>query len=213
LTGRRHQVNTVNIETRDRILAEARDLFLERGLEGFSMRVLGERVGISAPAIYRHFEDKDALLATLIDSSFSAFSSYLGRALSGTTPLERFRRSGEAYFAFALENPRAYRLMFLTDCRELGLVRISQEIDERARGTFLFLVDRIRECIDAGVFAPGDPTAVALWVWSQVHGLSSLWLLGQLDGKLDLDGFQKTAAEGLDRLEIALRSRETALRR
>jgi AcrR family transcriptional regulator len=196
------------METRERILGEARELFLDRGLEGFSMRVLAERVGISAPAIYRHFEDKDALLATLIDSSFSTFSGYLGRALSGTTPRERFRRCGEAYFAFALENPRAYRLMFLTDCRELGLVRISREIDERARGTFLFLVDRIRECIDAGVFTSGDPMRIALWVWSQVHGLSSLWLLGQLEGKLDLPGFRQMASEGLDRIEISLRSQE-----
>jgi AcrR family transcriptional regulator len=196
------------METRERILGEARELFLDRGLEGFSMRVLAERVGISAPAIYRHFEDKDALLANLIDASFSAFAGYLARAHSGITPLDRFRRCGEAYFAFALENPRAYRLMFLTDCRELGLVRISREIDERARGTFLFLVDRIRECIDAGVFSEGDPTRIALWVWSQVHGLSSLWLLGQLEGKLDLDGFRQAATEGIERVEISLCCRE-----
>jgi AcrR family transcriptional regulator len=196
------------MDTRERILGEARDLFLEGGLEGFSMRGLAERVGISATAIYRHFEDKDALLATLIDSSFSTFSSYLGRALSGSTPRERFRRCCEAYFAFALDNPRAYRLMFLTDCRQLGLVHISREIDERARGTFLFLVDRIRECIDAGVFTAGDPTRIALWVWSQVHGLSSLWLLGQLDGKLELESFRRLASEGIDRIEISLRSCE-----
>jgi AcrR family transcriptional regulator len=201
------------METRERILAEARELFLEGGLEGFSMRTLAERVGISAPAIYRHFEDKDALLATLIDSSFSTFSSYLVRALSGATPLERFRRSGEAYFAFALENARAYRLMFLTDCRQLGLLRISKEIDERAGGTFLFLVDRVRECIDSGVFVKDDPTQVALWVWSQVHGLASLWLLGQLEGKVDLAGFQHMTAQGLDKLELALRSREQPHRR
>lgn len=201
------------METRERILSEARELFLERGLEGFSMRVLAERVGISAPAIYRHFEDKDALLATLIDSSFSTFLGYLVRALSGATPLERLHRAGEAYFSFAVENPRAYRLMFLTDCRELGLVRISQEIEERARGTFLFLVDRIRECIDAGVFPAGDPVPLAFWVWSQVHGLSSLWLLGQLEGKVDLDGFRHLTADCLDRIEFSLRSRETPLRR
>jgi hypothetical protein len=103
--------------------------------------------------------------------------------------------------------------MFLTDCRELGLVCISQEIDEHARGTFLFLVDRIRECIDAGVFPPGDPATVALWVWSQVHGLSSLWLLGQLEGKLDLEGLRHVSADSLDRIEISLRSRDMALRR
>jgi hypothetical protein len=73
-------------------------------------------------------------------------------------------------------------------------------------------VDRIRECIDAGVFPPGDPTPLALFVWSQVHGLSSLWLLGQLEGKVDLEGFRQMAALGLDRVEISLRSCEAALR-
>jgi AcrR family transcriptional regulator len=176
------------------------------------MRALGERVGVSAPAIYRHFEDKDALLANLIDASFSTFSTYLVRALSGKTPLQRFRRTGEAYFAFALEHPRDYRLMFLTDCRELGFVRISQEIEERASGTFTFLVDRIRECMDAGLFAPGEPSAVALYVWSSTHGLASLWLLGNLEGKLDEAAFRAQIEHTLDRLELGLRSCEQPLR-
>jgi AcrR family transcriptional regulator len=200
------------METRERILSEARELFLNEGLEGFSMRALGERVGVSAPAIYRHFEDKDALLANLIDASFSTFSTYLVRALSGKTPLQRFRRTGEAYFAFALEHPRDYRLMFLTDCRELGFVRISQEIEERASGTFTFLVDRIRECMDAGLFAPGEPLAVALYVWSSTHGLASLWLLGNLEGKLDEAAFRAQIEHTLDRLELGLRSCEQPLR-
>jgi AcrR family transcriptional regulator len=200
------------METRERILSEARELFLREGLEGFSMRALGERVGVSAPAIYRHFDDKDALLATLISASFSTFSSYLVRSLSGKTPLQRFRRTGEAYFAFALEHPRDYRLMFLTDCRELGFIRISEEIDECASGTFTFLVDRIRECMDAGVFSAGDPVAVALYVWSSTHGLASLWLLGNFEGKLDEAGFRAQIALTLDRLELALSSREAPVR-
>jgi AcrR family transcriptional regulator len=200
------------MDTRERILVEASGLFLEQGLEGFSMRALAERVGVSAPAIYRHFEDKDALLATLIDASFSTFSSYLVRSLSGKTPLERFRRAGEAYFAFALEHARAYRLMFLTDCRELGLIRISQEIEERAGGTFVFLVDRIKECIAAGLFPARDPESVALFVWATVHGHASLWLLGNLEGKLDEAQFRAQAALCLDRLELALCSRETPRR-
>ncbi len=198
--------------TRERILSEARELFVRQGLEGFSMRVLAERVGVSAPAIYRHFADKDALLATLIDESFSTFAGYLVRALSGRTPLERFRRAGEAYFAFALEHPRDYQLMFSTDCKTLGYVQISAEIEERAQGTFRFLVDRVRECLDAEVFAPGDPVALSLYVWSQVHGLAILWLNGQLEGRLDRAGLDAMVALVLDRVELALRSREAALR-
>jgi len=200
------------MDTRERIVTEARELFLREGLEGFSMRALGERVGVSAPAIYRHFDDKDALLATLIDGSFSTFSSYLVRALSGKTPLERFRRTGEAYFSFALDHPRDYRLMFLTDCQELGFVCISEEIKDRAGGTFVFLVDRAKECMDSGLFQAGDPVPVALNVWSQTHGLASLWLLGNLEGRLDEAGFRAQVSLCLDSIELCLRSREAPLR-
>jgi len=200
------------VTTRERILSEARELFVRQGLEGFSMRGLAERVGVSAPAIYRHFADKDTLLACLIDESFSTFAGYLVKALSGRTPLERFRRMGEAYFAFALGHPHHYKLMFSTDCGELGFVQISAEIKDRAESTFRFLVDRVRECVDTGVFAPGDPVALSLYVWSQVHGLSSLWLNGNLEGRMDRAGFDAIVALALDRLELALRSREGALR-
>jgi len=200
------------MDTRERIVTEARELFLREGLEGFSMRVLAERVGVSAPAIYRHFDDKDALLATLIDGSFSTFASYLVRALSGRTPIERLRKTGEAYFSFALEHPRDYRLMFLTDCRELGFIRISEEIQARALGTFQFLVDRVKECMDAGLFVARDPLATALAVWSQTHGLASLWLLGNLDGKLDEAGFRAQVGLCLDLIELSLSSREAPLR-
>jgi len=200
------------MDTRERIVTEARELFLREGLEGFSMRALGERVGVSAPAIYRHFDDKDALLATLIDGSFSTFATYLVRALSGKTPIERLRKTGEAYFAFALEHPQDYRLMFLTDCRELGFIRISEEIENRALGTFQFLVDRVKECMDAGLFAARDPLPTALAVWSQTHGLASLWLLGNLEDKLDEAGFRAQVGLCLDLIELSLRSREAPLR-
>ncbi len=191
------------METRARILHESGELLREKGMAGFSMRGVAERVGVSATALYRHFEDKDALLATLLEEGFSTFGRYLMRALAGKTPLERLRRAGHAYFDFALEHPRDYALMFMTPCRELGLDSVSEGAKARMDGTFVFLVDRVKECIAAGVFAEQDPRSTALHIWATVHGLASLRLNGQLED-LDERAFRQHVEFTLDRIEASL---------
>jgi AcrR family transcriptional regulator len=184
-------------------LHESGELLREKGIAGFSMRGVAERVGVTATALYRHFEDKDALLATLLEEGFSTFGQYLMRALAGKTPLERLRRAGQAYFDFALEHPRDYALMFTTPCRDLGLESVSESAKARMDGTFVFLVDRIKECIDAGAFAEHDPRSTALHVWATVHGVASLRLNGQLD-QLDEVAFRHHVEFTLDRIEASL---------
>jgi AcrR family transcriptional regulator len=201
------------LDTRIRILSEARELFLEVGLAGFSMRVLAERVGVSATALYRHFEDRDAILASLLDEAFRAFGGTLMQALAGQTPFERLRLSGKAYFEFALAHPRDYELMFMTNCADLGLTRMSEELAQRAQSTFVFLVDRVSECMESGVFPRAEPRTVAVYIWTQVHGLASLWLVGQLSKDLDEAGFRGLCEFTLDHLELALCSREKPTRR
>jgi len=208
------QVNIVNMtDTRRQILEEAREVFLQEGLAGLSMRTVAERVGVSATALYRHFDDKDALLATMLGEAFASFGSYLGRALGGRTPLARFRLTGEAYFDFALDHPRDYELMFLTNCSDLGFKRISQEIDERSRPTFEFLVERVEECMEKRVFVRRDPREVALYAWSTVHGTASLWLLGQLREVMNLTAFRVQISLTLDLIERALGASEDGRRK
>lgn len=193
----------VNMATRERILSESRELLRAHGLLGFSMRGVAERVGVTATALYRHFEDKDALLATLLEQGFETFSRYLMRSLSGRTPLERFRLSGYAYFDFALEHPRDYALMFMTP-KDLGLHAVSAHAQAKMSAAFVFLVDRVKECRDAGVFARHDPEGAALNVWAEVHGLASLRLNGQLE-QLDENAFRERVEFMLDRIEVSLR--------
>ena len=200
-------------DTRRQILEEAREVFLQEGLAGLSMRTVAERVGVSATALYRHFDDKDALLATMLGEAFASFGSYLGRALGGRTPLARFRLTGEAYFDFALDHPRDYELMFLTNCADLGFKRISKEIDERSRPTFEFLVERVEECMQKRVFVRRDPREVALYAWSTVHGTASLWLLGQLREVMNLAAFRAQISLTLDLIERALRVSEDGRRK
>jgi AcrR family transcriptional regulator len=193
------------MDTRQQILGEARELFLSGGLTGFSMRAVADRVGLSATALYRHFDDKDALLASVLGEAFTTFGPYLGRALGGRTPLERFRKLGLAYVDFALDHPRDYELMFLTNCRELGFKRIRSEVDQRSLPTFEMLVERVRECVEAGVFRRGDERQLSLHAWGTLHGAVSLWLLGQLKEAMDLQAFRQHVELTLDLLELSLR--------
>ena len=177
-------VNSVNIvsmnDTREQLVLAARDMLLEGGLPALSMRKLGARCGISAAAIYRHFPDKDALLATVVGEAFGIFMTYLAAALAETDPLKRYRAMNRQYFKFASDQPRYYQLMFMADSQALGFDRVDEATKRRAEGTFQMLVDRIAECQREGVFQAGNPIAQATFAWSSLHGLAALSLVGKL---------------------------------
>src|SRR5688572_5975177 len=198
------------MDTREQIKVEARELFLKSGLAGFSMRAVAERVGVSATALYRHFDDKDALLASLLSDAFGTFGGYLGRSLGGRTPLERFRSMGLAYVDFALDHPRDYELMFLTNCAEFGFKRIRSEVDQRSQPTFEMLVDRVKECMEQGIFAARDERQVGLYIWATLHGIVSLWLFGQLKEAMDERALRQHAELTVDLIELSLRQQKPA---
>ena len=68
-------------DLRERISAAAQALYLEGGIDGISMRKVGNRVGVSAPAIYRHFENKEALLQEIVVEGLRILEGYLTQAL------------------------------------------------------------------------------------------------------------------------------------
>jgi AcrR family transcriptional regulator len=166
-------------ETGDRILAEARDLYLEGGLAAFSLREVARRVKISPAAVYRHFDSKEALLAAVCAAGFRNFGAYLIRALEAPTPRERLTSSARQYLHFALENPRDYRVMFM-DAAEGYASVMPQRPPGAPEPTFQFLVDRVNECVRARLIADGDATEIAAVIWAHVHGLVSLRLTGHL---------------------------------
>ena len=94
------------LTTKERLLAEARDLYLEVGPVAFSLREVARRSKVTAAAVYRHYEDKNALLGAVCAEGFRVFASYLMGALAKPKPLERMRETGAQYLRFALERPR-----------------------------------------------------------------------------------------------------------
>lgn len=163
---------------RERILAEARDLFLEHGAGGVTMRGLAARIGVTPMALYRHFDNRDDLLAAIVAHGHATFLGYLNRALAAPTPAARLTAAGEQYLAFALDHPRSYAVMFMEHPPLHTPPGRAQPWEDAA--TFRFLVDRIRDCTAAGVLQVDDAEDAALTVWAHVHGLVSLFLAGKL---------------------------------
>ena len=81
------------------------------GPESFSLREVARRAGVSAPAVYRHFADKEALLAAVAAECSERIEAALTAAVAaaGPDPLERFRATGIAYVQFAVEHPEHFR--------------------------------------------------------------------------------------------------------
>jgi len=172
-------VASENADTRTRLLRHARDVYLEGGPAHFSLREVARRAGISAAAVYRHFDDKDDLLSAVCSEGFQIFYGYLMRALAEPTPIDRLRAAIDLYRRFAVENPRDYRVIFMT-AREDSSVGTSRKAAPPTSPTFQFLVDRVRECIDVRDIAHGDAVEIAVNIWAHVHGLASLRLSGHL---------------------------------
>lgn len=162
-------------ETHRRLLDRAREHYLEVGAHQFSLREVARRAGVSAAAVYRHFEDKDALLAAICGEGFKAFYGYLMRGLKAPNALEQLRATGKAYLAFALENSEHYRVIFMSPVGVLKEESLRAMFPETMI-TFQFLVDRVRACQAEEVIREGDPVAVAATIWALVHGLVSLRL-------------------------------------
>jgi AcrR family transcriptional regulator len=156
-------------DIKSRIVAAARALYFERGPDAVTMRAVAERVGVTATALYRHFADKDAILREVMGEGSRLLGSHLFRALEAPTPLERLRATANAYLDFAVAQPQAYRALYeMAEAEEGSPVHLQRGAMRR------FLRDRVREAMDAGVVAPGDPDGTALSVWAMLHGLASL---------------------------------------
>ncbi len=196
----------VTESTKSQLLTEARDLFLEVGMTKFSLREVARRAGVSAAAVYRHFEDKEALFASVCGMGLEIFYGYLIKALAGKTPRARLDICSQQYLRFGLENPRDYRLIFMGDREEYQKLAGAEELSVEARGpTFQFLMDRVRECMDAKIMKEADVEETAATIWAHVHGLVSLRLAGQL-GNLTDTKFAKFYQRSTERLIAGLAS-------
>jgi AcrR family transcriptional regulator len=168
------------------LIAAARELLAEDGTEALSLRAVARRAGVSAMAPYRHFPDKEALLAAVAADGFRAFRAAL-EAADGSAPPERaLLEQGVAYVRFAWAQPALFRLMFGPPRQ--GAHPALKHDEAQAHGVL------------AARVAAETPAPLrqgrTLACWSLAHGLALLII----DGQIDLSG---TTPEALARMVAA----------
>ena len=150
------------------------------GVAALTLRSIGDHLGVSRTALYRHFSDKPALLAAVGREGFRLLRLALteaweqqGRGRAG------FEAMGLAYVRFAVAHPAHYRVMFG------GFIESCAKDDafvEEAKAAFQVLVDSLIEQQQMGLVRKDDPLLLARMIWSLVHGIAMLAIDGQLRG-------------------------------
>jgi AcrR family transcriptional regulator len=146
------------------VLQSAAQLLEKEGLEGLTMRALARRAKVSHNAPYRHFPDRESLLAALAADGYAM----LGKAQREAAAANGLRGMGEAYVRFALDHPQRFRLMFggaLQFARHPALREIAGKTFEGLSGALSARVPGAQGARDASLAA-----------WALVHGLAQLLL-------------------------------------
>lgn len=176
-----------------RALVEAGlEILSTEGAANLTLRETARRAGVSQAAPYRHFADKDALLAAVAERGFRMLAEAMARASTreDLEPLLRFRANGEAYVAFATGNPALFQLMFGTE----ALKRADHPgLQTAARETFGMLVQGIEAGQRAGFVREGDPQELAVGAWAVVHGVAALLVNGQFREDFPPDHYVRAA--------------------
>ncbi len=167
-------------ERLEEILAAARELFLEHGIENVSTRQISSRVGISQTALYVYFKNKEEMLDKLVEGAFLKLSHVMKELEAQCADsLAYLRLAIPAYIRFGVENPDEYRLAFLLrdGRRKAGELPVEQRQTVGAR-VFGVLEARIADGLSTGLLrgSAASAQAVAQAVWAAIHGLVALRL-------------------------------------
>jgi AcrR family transcriptional regulator len=159
---------------KEALVRAALELIAEKGPAGFTFADAARWAGVSPAAPYRHFRDRDALLADVARRGFEEFAIALAKAWDEGRPevMAAFDRLGKTYLAFAKSEPAYYSAMF-----EAGVpLDTDRELREASENAFAVLRAAAEKLVS--LMPPqGRPPAlmVALHVWSMTHGIASLF--------------------------------------
>jgi AcrR family transcriptional regulator len=159
------------------IVAVARQLLEDEGLDSFSMRRLADRLGVRAPVIYKHFASKSALVAALVSVGFEEQAALFEAALASSDhPLTAM---AGIYRVYGRDNPNLYRLMY-----DLERQLLLPGSEERA------VIPALR--------AAGGDRDLARAAWAFAHGMTILELNNRFPADADLDAAWRRGMASLD---------------
>ena len=189
---------------REDILEAASRLFFEQGgAEGMTMRAVAAAAGVSPPAVYLHFADKDELIFAVCQGIFIQLDEAIESAADGLDdPIEAVKARGRAYVHFGLEHPDHYRVLFMQAPESQPRHYTPEELKTSA--AFGHLMSNVAAlAADPRLRDDLDPYELALDCWAFVHGLTSLLItkpdFGWPDADAMLNGHFDRLLAGLTR--------------
>ncbi len=158
---------------KEALVMAARQLILEKGPHGFSLIEAARLADVSPAAPYRHFKDKDALLAEVARLGFESLSTALNEAWDGgmPEPAAALQRIGEAYLEFARTERASYAAMF-----EAGLNADQGSELQAAAARAYTTMAHVAEAFAGSDANPASvsPRQIFFHIWSLAHGAATL---------------------------------------
>lgn len=159
---------------RAELLATAISQLRDTSVEDLSLRALARALGVSQTAPYRHFADKNELLAAMATCGYRDLLCDLRQAgaSAGECPKAQLFAFAHAYVDYAAQNPQLFKLMFGPAVQPTTKY---PELREASRDTLQLVEDILQRGVDGGIFRPVDDiTYMANAAWSSIYGLSTL---------------------------------------
>jgi AcrR family transcriptional regulator len=164
------------------LVTAAVDLIAKKGPDAFTLREVAAAVGVTHAAAYRHFADKQALLAAVAEDGYRGLAQSLAKAArsSEADPRERLRLLGAAYVDFAMARQAHYRVMAGPRLNEDGRF---PSLEAAIADAFNAVLTEIERGQRAGVLREGSARDLAVAVWIAAHGYVDLVLRRRLKVK------------------------------
>lgn len=171
-------------EMRASILEAAWQLVLQDGWQALSIRKIADAIEYSAPVIYDHFANKEAILLELTKQGFRKLNTELVKAKEGALNSERqIEAMAYAYWKFAFDNTAYYQVMYglgIPSCETVNQISELSTFSE-------LILQPIREMLTSSQKAETDPFLKLHTFWSMLHGLISINLMGGSGNKEELN--------------------------
>lgn len=183
-------------DLRNALIAAGLDVLREQGAEALNLREVARKAGVSHAAPYRHFADKEALIAAIATDGFRKLEAQLRKSLDSRrrTTAAKLIALGQAYVQFALNHIDHFRVMF-TLHRERDAY---PELHIASKACFNVLVSMVAEGQAAGDLQAGDPVLMSEIMWSSLHGMAMLLSHGQIT----LSDLRVSSADELTRRHV-----------
>lgn len=163
--------------TADRILHAARAIFEREGPDAVSMRRVASAIGLTPMAIYRHFENRDALLKRISDDSFNEIARHWDAHRAGRDLIARLLSTQRIYLDYALAHPHLFDHAFAVQRDDAR--RYPEDFHARLSPTANVVHDVVVDAQRHRLLRAGDPWDIMMTLWAHTHGLIALYRAGR----------------------------------